>query len=104
MELFVEGFVALESVDPAADYYYREPTRSIAPGRRSRVPGAPGFRLGDRLRVRVDRIDRLQKRIHFSVVGPPAPTECRPAWAFWPSQRLALGGQAHYGGSQPRRC
>ena len=74
MELFVEGFVALETLDPAADYYYREPTRSIAPGRRSRVPGAPGFRLGDRLRVRVDRIDRLQKRIHFSVVGPPALT------------------------------
>ncbi len=72
MEMFVEGFVALESLDPAADYYYREPTRSIAPGRRSRVPGAAAFRLGDRLRVRVDRIDRLQRRIHFSVIGPPA--------------------------------
>jgi len=70
LEMFVEGFVALETLDPAADYYYREATRSIAPGRRSRVAGASAFRLGDRLRVRVDRIDRQQKRIHFSVAGP----------------------------------
>ena len=73
MDLFVEGVVALETLDPAADYYFREPTRSIAPGRRSRVPDAPAFHLGDRLRVRVDRIDRQQKRLHFSVVTPPRP-------------------------------
>jgi hypothetical protein len=37
------------------------------------VPDAPAFHLGDRLRVRVDRIDRQQKRLHFSVVTPPRP-------------------------------
>ncbi|MFQ5662982.1 MAG: ribonuclease R family protein [Terriglobia bacterium] len=72
LELFVEGFVALETLDPAADYYYREATRSIAPGRRSRVPHAPAFRLGDRVRVRVDRIDRVLKKIQFSVTGKGA--------------------------------
>ncbi|MGH9777979.1 MAG: ribonuclease R family protein [Candidatus Acidiferrales bacterium] len=71
LEMFVEGFVPLESLDPRADYFFREPTRSIAPGRRSQVKDAPAFRLGDRLRVRVDRIDRLLKQIQFSVTGPP---------------------------------
>ncbi len=70
LELFVEGFVPLETLDRDADYYYREATRTIAPGRRSRVPNAPAFHLGDRIRVRVDRIDRQRRQIHFSVVGP----------------------------------
>lgn len=70
MELFVEGIVPLETLDRDADYYYREPTRSIAPGRRSRVPHAPAFRMGDRIRVRVDRIDRTRRKLQFSVVGP----------------------------------
>ncbi|MGH9805050.1 MAG: S1 RNA-binding domain-containing protein, partial [Candidatus Acidiferrales bacterium] len=70
LEMFVEGIVPLETLDRDADYYYREPTRSIAPGRRSRVPGAPAFRMGDRVRVRVDRIDRTRRKLQFSVVGP----------------------------------
>ncbi|MBI4466734.1 MAG: VacB/RNase II family 3'-5' exoribonuclease [Acidobacteria bacterium] len=69
MELFVEGFVPLETLDPAADYYYREATRSISAGRHSRIADAPAFRMGDRIRVRVDRIQRLEKRIYFSVAG-----------------------------------
>jgi len=69
LELFVEGFVALETLDPDADYYYREATRSIAPGRRSRVEAAPAFRMGDRVRVRVDRLDRQRKQVQFSVLG-----------------------------------
>ncbi|MBI2956293.1 MAG: VacB/RNase II family 3'-5' exoribonuclease [Acidobacteria bacterium] len=72
LELFIEGLVPLETLDPAADYFYREATRSIAPGRRNRVPDAPAFRLGDHVRVRVDRIDRLLKKIQFSVVGAAA--------------------------------
>ena len=72
MEMFVEGIVPLETLDRDADYYYREPTRSIAPGRRSRVPNAPAFRMGDRVRVRVDRIDRTRRKLQFSVVGPAA--------------------------------
>lgn len=74
LELFVEGFVSLETLNPDADYYYREPTRSIAPGRRSRVPDAPAFRMGDRVRVRVDRIDRARRQLQFSVVGPAQAT------------------------------
>ena len=40
-----KAVVALETLDPDADYYYREATRSIAPGQRSRVPDAPAFRI-----------------------------------------------------------
>jgi ribonuclease R len=77
MELFVEGFVPLETLDPAADYFYRDTTRSLAPGRKSRRPDAPAFRLGDRVRVRVDRIDRLLKKMQFSVAGAPSLTRQR---------------------------
>jgi len=78
LEMFVEGFVPLESLDPRADYFFREPTRSIAPGRRSQVKDAPAFRLGDRIRVRVDRIDRLLKQIQFSVTGAPQAADRNP--------------------------
>jgi ribonuclease R len=69
LEMFVEGFVPLETLDPGADYYFREPGRAIVPGRRSQLPGAPSFRLGDRVRVRLDRIDHLLKQIQFSVLA-----------------------------------
>jgi ribonuclease R len=69
LELFVEGFVPLETLDPHADYYFREPQRAIVPGRRSQLPGAASFRLGDRVRVRLDRIDHLLKQIQFSVLA-----------------------------------
>lgn len=72
LELFVEGLVPLETLDPGADYYYREATRSITPGRRSQVPDAPAIRLGDRVRVRVGRIDRFHKKLQFSVVESKA--------------------------------
>ncbi len=71
LEMFVEGFVPLESLDPAGDYFFHDTTRSIASGRRSKVKDAPAFRMGDRIRVRVDRIDRLLKQIQFSVTEPP---------------------------------
>jgi exoribonuclease R len=32
------------------------------------VPKAPAFRLGDRVRVRVDALDRDRKQIRFSVL------------------------------------
>ncbi len=59
----------LETLDPDADYYYRETTSTIAPGRRSRVSGAPSFHMGDRLRVRLYRIDRMARQIQITVAG-----------------------------------
>jgi ribonuclease R len=63
IDLFVEGFVSLESL--ADDHYvYREGLRA-AVGRRSNK----AYRLGDRIRVRLDRVDPTENRMEFSVAG-----------------------------------
>ena len=66
-DLFVEGLVPLDSL--ADDrYVYHENTREII-GQRSRKP----YRLGQKLRVLVDRIDPVENKIQFAVVEE-APT------------------------------
>jgi len=61
-DMFVEGLVPLGSL--ADDHYlYHENTRQII-GQRSRKT----YSMGDPIRVLVDRIDRMQKRIQFAVV------------------------------------
>jgi ribonuclease R len=62
LELFVEGFVKINSLDDD-DYWFRDRPVCLV-GRRY----GKSFRLGDRLKVCVDRIDRFRKRIDFSVV------------------------------------
>ena len=61
IDLFVEGFVSLESLEDDR-YVYRESLRA-AVGRRSNK----AYRLGDRIRVRLDRIDPAENRMEFSV-------------------------------------
>ena len=67
-DLFVEGLVPLDSL--ADDRYtYHENTREII-GLRSRKI----YRLGQRIRVLVDRIDPVEKKIQFAVLEEkPAP-------------------------------
>jgi ribonuclease R len=62
IDLFVEGFVSLESLEDDR-YVYRESLRA-AVGRHSNK----AFRLGDRIRVRLDRVDATENRMEFSVV------------------------------------
>jgi ribonuclease R len=62
LDLFVEGFVKINSLDDD-DYWFRDRPVCLV-GRRH----GKSFRLGDRLKVRVDRIDRFRKRVDFSVV------------------------------------
>ena len=62
VDLFVEGFVSLESLEDDR-YVYREGLRA-AVGRRSNKT----YRLGDRVRVRLDRVDPTENRMEFSVV------------------------------------
>ena len=60
-DLFVEGFVPLDSL--ADDHYiYRERFRAIV-GQHTKK----AYRLGDRVRVRLDRIDRSGNKLEFSV-------------------------------------
>ena len=63
VDLFVEGFVSLESLEDDR-YIYRESLRA-AIGRHSNK----AYRLGDRVRVRLDRVDPIENRMDFSVVG-----------------------------------
>jgi ribonuclease R len=62
-DLFVEGFVALSTLGD--DFYvYRESQRAIVGEHTHRA-----FHLGERVRVRLDRIDRSGNKLEFSVVG-----------------------------------
>jgi ribonuclease R len=69
-DLFVEGLVPMNSLTD--DYYsFHEGTRELI-GQRSRRT----YRLGQRIRVLVDRIDPVEKKIQFAVfeeVPRPAP-------------------------------
>ncbi len=67
IELFVEGLVPInrleeETGDPC---FYRERDHAIVSGR---GPHQRIWRLGDRLRVRADRIDPIRRRVEFALV------------------------------------
>ena len=60
-DLFVEGLVPLNTLDDDR-YTFHEDTRQII-GQRSRKT----YSLGGRIRVLVDRIDPVEKKIQFAV-------------------------------------
>jgi ribonuclease R len=62
--LFIEGLVPLD-VLPGDRYLYDENTRKITGQRTRRM-----FSIGDRVRVRLDRVDDLEKRLQFSLAEP----------------------------------
>jgi ribonuclease R len=71
-ELFIEGLVPLNSLTDD-NYSFHENTRQII-GARSRKT----YSIGDRVRVLVDRIDHLQRKIQFAVLEEkPARSEKR---------------------------
>src|SRR5438034_11764781 len=65
-DLFIEGLVPLASLTDDR-YTYHENTREII-GQRTRKT----YRLGQRIRVLVDRIDPVEKKIQFAVVEEQA--------------------------------
>ena len=71
-DLFVEGLVPLNTLGDGGNYdryTYHENTRQII-GQRSRKT----YSLGDRVRVLVDRIDPVEKKIQFAVVEEERPS------------------------------
>jgi ribonuclease R len=62
IDLFIEGLVPLATLTDD-HYLYHENTRQII-GQRTRKT----YSLGDPIRVYVDRIDAMQRRIQFGVV------------------------------------
>ena len=71
-DLFVEGLVPLNTLTDDR-YAYHEDTREII-GQRSRKT----YRLGQKLRVIVDRIDPVEKKIQFAVMEEPLVKKSRP--------------------------
>ena len=71
-ELFVEGLVPLNTLTD--DYYtYHENTREIIGQRTRKI-----YKIGDRMKVIVDRIDPVEKKINFAVLEEqPAPSAKR---------------------------
>jgi len=63
-ELFIEGLVPVDTL-PGDRYTYRENTRQII-GQRTRRQ----FSIGDEVRVRLDRVDSIERKLQFSVVEP----------------------------------
>jgi ribonuclease R len=63
-DLFIEGLVPLASLTDDR-YTYRENTHQII-GERTRKT----YAIGQRLRVLLDRIDRLQRKLQFAVIEP----------------------------------
>ena len=65
LEIFVEGLVSVTTLEELTGerIFYRERDHALAAGR-----GRKLWRLGDRLRVRADRIDPLRRRVEFTPV------------------------------------
>jgi len=63
-ELFIEGLVPLDTL-PGDRYTYHENTRKII-GERNRRQ----YSIGDRVKVRLDRVDGVEKKLQFSIVEP----------------------------------
>jgi ribonuclease R len=61
-EMFIEGLVPMDTL--AGDHYtYHENTRKII-GQRTRKQ----FSIGDKVRVRLDRVDGVEKKLQFSLI------------------------------------
>ena len=63
-ELFVEGLVPIEFL-PGERFAFQENTRKIV-GERS----GKAFSIGDRVKVRLDRVDGVERKLNFSLVVP----------------------------------
>jgi len=71
-ELFVEGLVPIDSL-PGERWSFQENARKIVAERSRRE-----YKIGDRVRVRLDRVDGVERRLYFSVVEPE-PERRKPA-------------------------
>jgi ribonuclease R len=94
-DLFVEGLVPLQSLGALDnDYYtYRENTRQIIGERWGRK-----FVIGQRLRVLLERVDAVQKRLQFSILDEELDGEKRDVHAGRPKSGKAGKKKGRSGG------
>lgn len=73
-DLFVEGLVPLNTLDYGDDHYtFHEDIRQII-GQHTRKT----YKMGDRVRVLVDRIDPVEKKIQFAVIEEESVRQQKP--------------------------
>ncbi len=65
-DLFIEGLVPIDTL-PGERFHFHEATRKIV-GPRSRIT----YSAGDRVTVRLDRIDPIDHKLTFAAVPPPS--------------------------------
>ncbi len=73
-EFFVEGLVPIDTL-PGDRYGYHENTRRIVGARTRRE-----FRIGEAIRVRLDRIDGVERKLQFSLAVPPEGKRKSKSW------------------------
>ncbi len=71
-DLFVEGFVTLDSMEDDR-YVFREKLRAVVG-----LDSGYEYHLGERVQVRLDRIDRVDNRLEFSIIRPAVIDQARP--------------------------
>lgn len=81
-DLFIEGMVPLASLQDDR-YFFRDTDRTIVGGRTGRV-----FKIGQRVHVLLDRIDRQQRRLQFALM-PSEYEEAAPRSLRRPKMRAA---------------
>jgi ribonuclease R len=92
-DLFIEGLVPLGSLLDDI-YTYRENTRQIIGSHSGRR-----FSIGDRLRVVLDRVDEVERRLQFSILDEPQPSQ--PARPKKKQKPIAKSEPAH--SAQPKK-
>ena len=73
VDMFVEGLVPIDTL-PGDRYSYHENVRKIV-GQRTRRE----FSIGDKVRVILDRVDPLERKLQFAIVEPVAPKRKKKA-------------------------
>jgi ribonuclease R len=63
-DLFIEGLVPMDML-PGDRFNFHENTRKIIGGRNRRQ-----FSIGDKVKVRLDRVDAVEKKLQFSLAEP----------------------------------
>jgi ribonuclease R len=102
-DLFIEGLVPIESLGATSRdgdrYVFREDRREVAGLRNGRR-----FRVGDRVRVILDRVDTVERRLQFSLLEEQAPRPARGKGKPKPKSETPAGGRAKRASSaKPRR-
>jgi ribonuclease R len=64
-DMFIEGLVPMESL-PGDRYMYQDVTRKVVGARTRRE-----FKIGDEVRVALDRVDPAERKLQFSIVEEP---------------------------------